>query len=175
MAGLWEGSNCSVSVRMMSRGGFLCCRVHMQMFAPHTWSSECPARLWGGRTYREPCRVSLRGCRNSKQTLLTALVMFTYFISALHICPQLDSAEAVIFCSAGIALCAPAGLRHRLQLLVSLQQALPALSVLSKITMPERSDRNGKFMALKEMSNIIECRKIIHKSALYGCSLHLLS
>lgn len=37
-----------LSVRMLwSMGGFLCCSAHMQMFAPHTWSSECPARPWG--------------------------------------------------------------------------------------------------------------------------------
>lgn len=36
--------------------------------------------------------------------------MFTYFFSALHICLQVDSADAVIFSSAEVALCAPAGL-----------------------------------------------------------------
>lgn len=164
---------------LLSRVSFCAAVLTCRCFHPTSGAVSALADLGKGRIYGEPHGVLTRGCRSSKPALLPALLMFTYFISPLHICLQLDSADAVICSAEGacVLLLPWAGLRmrYRLQLLVSLQQTLPALAVPSKIIMPEALDINGKFMALKERLNITECRKIIHKSALYECLLHVLS
>lgn len=112
MSGIWLDFGRAVSSvsagMLLSRGGFLCCSSHVQMFAPHTCSSECPARPWGSQDLWRTMQGPDKGVQN-QQALLTAVIIS----------------------------------KHRLQLLVSLQQALPALSGLSKIIMPECPDRSG--------------------------------
>lgn len=86
LAGLWEGSDWSVSVKMVfSRDRFLCCSVCTWMFALYSPVEQMPLPDHRkGRIYREPCRFSWRGAEATSQlwwqlssSLHTSLQLFT--------------------------------------------------------------------------------------------------